>query len=538
MFAGSMQSWPLTVPSLLEHGARWHGEREIVSRRGDGTFARVTYAELRRRALRLSRALLRHGIEPGDRVASLAMNSADHICVSYGVSGSGAVFHTLNPRLPLGQLAWIIRHAEDRMIFADGEMAELLGRLSREEGVELPVVYLSRPVGDGPAGVTIEDFVKDVADSESWAALDENAPAGLCYTSGTTGDPKGVLYTHRSNVLHTLIVLQPDIFGLSVRDVILPIVPMYHANGWGLTYAAPAVGAKLVMPGSALDGASLAALMAQEKVTFAAGVPTVWAGVLEHLRAHDLRLPHLRLAVVGGAALSPRLLRLFDELQIPMIHAWGMTELSPVGGACVMTPETDDLPADARAALRLKQGRVPYGIDMRIVGEDKRPLPHDGMAVGSLQMRGPAVVRRYFRHEADSLDEDGFFETGDVATIDRHGFMQIVDRAKDIIKSGGEWISSIALENAALAHSAVAMAAAVGMSDAKWGERPLLFVVPAAGGTCDAAGLRQHLERQVPKWWLPDRIEIVDALPLGATGKVDKKALRAKLAALTVASDQ
>jgi fatty-acyl-CoA synthase len=526
---GLMQTGPLVVQGLLEHAARWHGNTEIVSRSADGRITRKTYAEILRDAVRLSNALKAAGVVAGDRVATLAMNGWEHVVVSYAVPGMGAVFHTLNPRLAEDQLEWIAKDAEDKILLADGAFAVLAKQLSERVLSIQRVIYFSQPAVDHPGAALLSDFIADFSDAPGWTHTDETAAAGLCYTSGTTGDPKGVLYGHRSNVLHTLIALQPDIFGLSASDVILPIVPMYHANGWGLSFAAPAVGAKLVMPGPQLDGATLCSLMEREKVTFAAGVPTVWLSILEHMIKENIKLPNLRLAVVGGAALSPRLMTMFDEVGINVMHAWGMTELSPVGGACSPLPAVKKMSAEERMRLRMKQGRVPYGIDMRIVDEAGNPLPHDGVAMGNLQMRGPAVVRRYYRKDQDAVCSQGFFDTGDIATIDALGYVQIVDRAKDIIKSGGEWISSVELENAALSYPGAAMAAVVGEPHPKWDERPVLFVVPRAGESIGIDALKTHLQGKVAKWWVPERIEIVDALPMGATGKIDKKVLRAQV---------
>ena len=527
VLAGRMQDWAMTVDRFINHAARWHPASEIVSRLESGAIERLTYAELRDQALRLSNVLLARGIAEGDRVATLAMNGGGHLAAWYGICGIGAVCHTLNPRMSEDQLAWVAEHAGDRLLIADGAFAALAERLrQRCPGIE-EVFYLSPPQGGKP-GKLLEAEIAGFAPDCAWGGFDESTAAGLCYTSGTTGDPKGVLYSHRSNVLHTLFTIQPDMFGLSAHDVIMPVVPMYHANAWGLAFSAPCVGAKLVMPGAALDGASLCALIAQEGVTFSAGVPTVWGGVLDHLQKTGTTLPSLRRVIVGGAALPERVLHGFTELGIEAIHAWGMTELSPVGGVGTMVPALLRQPRENRLAYRLKQGRVPFGVDMRVVGEDGAQLPRDGAAAGALQMRGPATARGYFGQAEDRLTQDGFFDTGDIATIDVHGYVKITDRAKDIIKSGGEWISSATMEAAALSFPGVALAAVVGLPHARWDERPLLYIVLQPGCAADMNAMAAHLAARLPKWWLPDAIHVVEDMPLGPTGKIDKKQLRAK----------
>ncbi|MBB3925955.1 acyl-CoA synthetase (AMP-forming)/AMP-acid ligase II [Sphingobium jiangsuense] len=388
---GLMQPWSMTVNRFIEHAARWHGDREVVSFRDDGVVERTDYAGIRRDAARLSNALLAHGVAPGDRVATLAMNSGAHLAAWYGIAGIGAVCHTLNPRFSEDQLAWIIDHAGDRMLMADGAFAEMAGQLARRCPSIEKLLLFTPPQGES-SGQLVEDFSAGHSDECAWGGFDEELAAGLCYTSGTTGDPKGVLYSHRSNVLHTLFTLQPDALNLSARDVVMPIVPMYHANAWGLAFSAPAVGTRLVMPGSRLDGATLFERMRDEGVTFAAAVPTAWLGLLDYLEAHDERLPALSRVVVGGAAMSEQLLRRLDARGIEAIAAWGMTELSPVGGVSAPLPATAAMTSEERIASRLKQGRVPFGVDMRIVDENGAPLPHDGVAAGALQMRGPAVA--------------------------------------------------------------------------------------------------------------------------------------------------
>ncbi len=532
---GLMQRWPLTVDRLLDHAARWHPHTEVVSREADGSLTRTSYAALHRRAKQVSGALQRAGIGRGDRVATLAMNSARHMEAWYGIMGIGAVCHTLNPRLFDDQLVYIINHAGDRCIFADAAFAPLLARLRRRcPSLEQVVLFTRLPVGGGFAEPhTVHDEFIDAEASECrWGGFDEETACGLCYTSGTTGHPKGVLYSHRSNVLHTLMTLQADAFGFGARDVVLAIVPMFHANAWGLAFAAPAAGARLVMPGAQLDGASVHELLEREAVTFAAGVPTVWQGLLQHLDATRGRLTTLKRALIGGAACPAVLIqRLQDEFGVEVVHAWGMTEMSPVGTVGMLTPEAEALAPDARLAQRAKQGRAPFGVEMALSDDSGGPVPQDGRSFGHLKVRGPAVVRAYFGLEDQPLlDGEGFFDTGDIATIDPLGYMQITDRAKDLIKSGGEWISSIEIENLVTAHPAVLIAAVVGTPHPKWGERPLLLVKLKAGACAGRDDLLAVLEGRIPSWWMPDEVRVVEDIPLGATGKIDKKRIRAALA--------
>lgn len=527
MLYGRMQSWSMTVDRFIEHAARWHGDREIISYRDDNVVERASYLSICDAAGRLSNALLDDGIKSGDRVATLAMNSGSHMTAWYAIAGIGAVCHTLNPRMSEDQLAWIIDHAQDQILMVDGAYAAMAERLVARCRSVRRLLFFTAPHAPIANARLIEDYARDFPARARWGAFDEQQAAGLCYTSGTSGSPKGVLYSHRSNVLHTLLTLQPDTFNLSARDVVMPIVPMYHANAWGLTFSAPAVGAKLVMPGSKLDGPTLFERLRTQGVTFAAAVPTAWLGLLDHLEAHNERLPDLRRVIVGGAAMSEALLRRFDAMGIEAIAAWGMTELSPMGGISTPLPAIQAMTPEERVPFRIKQGRVSFGVDMRIVNEAGAPLAHDGQSTGALQMRGPGVASGYFGAEEDSLVEGGFLDTGDIATIDRYGYVKITDRAKDIIKSGGEWISSLDIENAASTFPGVAMAAVIGIPHPKWDERPLLLVTTSQ--PIENALLRAHLERLLPKWWLPDEIRIVESLPLGSTGKVDKKAIRAAL---------
>ncbi|BBD99180.1 long-chain fatty acid--CoA ligase [Sphingobium amiense] len=520
-----MQHWPLTVDKFIDHAARWHGQTEIVSRGNDGMVSRTCWADLRLKAKRISNALLAEGIQPGDRVGTLSMNSADHLAAWFGIMGIGAVCHTLNPRLAAEQLEYIVRHAGDQIIFADAEFAPLISAAAAPNPAVRRIIWLD---GDGPEGLGA--FISPHGEDCAWGEFHEDSPAGLCYTSGTTGNPKGVMYTHRSNYLHTLMAMQPDALDLSARDVWLPVVPMFHANAWGLTFAAAAVGAKLVLPGRHVDGESLYNLMEAEGVTVTAGVPTVWQSLLNHMDARGVNLDKLTRALVGGAACSQALYLAFEKRNILVQHNWGMTETSPLGTACTLTTNVAALPAEAQLRQRLKQGRVAIGVDMRIVNERGEAMPHDGRSPGFLQVRGHSIVDTYFGAGRSALDADGFFDTGDVATIDAMGYMQITDRAKDVIKSGGEWISSVDMENAVLMHPAAEAAAVIAIPHPKWDERPLLMVKAKPGCLISEEDVRQHLARQFAKWELPDIILFVSTVPLGATGKIDKKLLRDRYA--------
>jgi fatty-acyl-CoA synthase len=529
---GLMQNWPLTVDRILTHAKTWHGRREVVTRSVEGPIVRTTYAELHERALRLTNALLALGIAPGDRVATLAWNTARHMEAWYAVMGMGAVCHTLNPRMFVEQLRYIINDAQDRIIFTDLSFLPTLMELrTKLPSVEHVVVMTDRVhMGEValPDALCFEDLIDQHTADARWGGFDEQTAAGLCYTSGTTGAPKGVLYSHRSNVLHTLVTLQSDVIGLSARDVVLPIVPMFHANAWGLALSAPAVGAKLVMPGPKMDGASIHELIETEGVTFSAAVPTVWEMLLEHLQATGAHLTNLKRVLIGGSAAPEALVRAFqDEHGVAVSHAWGMTETSPLGTLGAPTLELDALPQDARLRELLKQGRVPFGVEMKLTDDAGASLPHDGRAFGCLKVRGPYVARGYFKWESDDiLDAEGFLDTGDVATIDPLGFMQITDRAKDLIKSGGEWISSVEIENLVSDHPKVALAAVIGVPDPKWEERPRLIVKLRAGERATREEIRGFLEGKIARWWMPDDVLFVDEIPLGATGKIDKKRLR------------
>ena len=543
---GLMQDWPLTVDKILDHACAVHGQAEVVTRNLDGSISRSTYAQVHARAGRLSSALLGLGVRLGDRVGTLAWNTAAHMEAWYAVMGMGAVCHTINPRLLPTQLGWMTDHAGEKVLFADACFAPLLGPvLAGAPGVE-HLVWLTDEAGcppfDAPGGVKVhclETLLEQHPDPAPWGGFDEGTAAGLCYTSGTTGDPKGVLYSHRSNVLHAMITMQADIIGMRARDTVLAVVPMFHANAWGLPYSVPATGAKLVMPGARLDGASIHELIEQEQVTFSAAVPTVWSNLLGHLRETGKRIDSLKSVIIGGSAVNQAMMQAYqDEYGVEVIHAWGMTETSPMGAASRLTVRTAALDEAGQMAVRMKQGRPPLGVELKIVDETGATLPHDGEAFGPLMVRGPAVASAYFRSEQKILDADGYFDTGDIATIDQDGFMQITDRAKDVIKSGGEWISSIEIENHVLAHPAVESAAVVGVAHPKWLERPVLLCKLREGQAATPAELLTHLDGKIAKWWMPDDVLFRDAIPLGATGKVDKKALRVSRADYQLPTDE
>jgi fatty-acyl-CoA synthase len=530
---GLMQNWPLTVDRILDHAKVSHGDREVVSRSVEGPIVRTTYAGLHERAKRLSNALLALGIRPGDRVATLAWNSARHMETWYAAMGVGAVCHTLNPRLFIDQLCYIINHAQDRVIFADlSFLPALAERRAQMPSVEQIVVMTDEAhMGAAealPGALCFETLIEGHAPDAVWGGFDENQACGLCYTSGTTGQPKGVLYSHRSTFLHTLITLQRDVLGLSSRDTILPIVPMFHASAWGLPFSAPAVGAKLVMPGPKMDGQSIYELLETEAVTFTAAVPTVLNALLLYLQATGERPSSLKRVLIGGAAAPEAMIRTFrDDFGVEAIQGWGMTETSPVGTVSEPNARVAALDPEAQIGYRAKQGRAPCGVELKLTDDDGARLPHDGRTFGRLKVRGPYVARAYFLAEdQDVLDAEGFFDTGDVATIDPDGFMRITDRAKDVIKSGGEWISSIEIENLALAHPKAALTAVIGMPHPKWDERPLLLVKLKAGEVATAEEFLAFLEGKIAKWWMPDAVHFVADIPLGATGKIDKKQLR------------
>jgi acyl-CoA synthetase (AMP-forming)/AMP-acid ligase II len=531
---GLMQDWPLLAHRVIDHAARHHGGREVLSRSVEGPIHRTTYAGVRTRALRLAQRLSQEGVGLGDRVATMAWNTWRHLEAWYGITGIGAVYHTLNPRLFPDQIAWILNHAESRMMLVDLTFVPLLEKIAPRLPHVARYVILTdaahMPATALPGAVDYESWLAEADGDFAWASFDENTAAGLCYTSGTTGEPKGVLYSHRSNTLHAMACSMPDVFGLSAMDRVMPVVPMFHANGWSLPFSAPMSGAALVMPGPKLDGPSVHALLEEGQVTFTAAVPTVWLGLLQHLEAGGAPLTTLKRVAIGGSACPPALIEGFAGRGVRVVHAWGMTETSPVGTVCSMKPETAGLDPRGQLDLQRKQGCPPFTVDMRIVGDDGSEQPWDGTTFGNLQVQGPTVTRGYFKAAKDSLTPDGWFETGDVATIDAHGYMHVTDRTKDVIKSGGEWISSIELENLAVGHPDVAEAAVVAARHPKWDERPLLILVAKPGRVIEKQSVLDHLAPHVAKWWMPDDVVVVDEIPHTATGKILKTKLREQFA--------
>jgi len=528
---GLMQDWPLLCHRIIDHAAMNHAGRAIVTRSLEGAIHETTYADIRARALRLAQRLERDGIGLGDRVATLAWNTWRHLEAWYGIMGIGAVYHTVNPRLFPDQIVWIVNHAEDRVMLADLTFIPLLEKLADKlptieryvvltDAAHMPQTVLRN-------AVPYEEWIAEADGDFAWKRFDENTAAGMCYTSGTTGNPKGVLYSHRSNVLHGLMADTCDMKGYSSRDVVMPVVPMFHANCWAMAFAAPIAGASLVMPGAKLDGASVFELLDRYKVTCTAAVPTVWLMLLQHLEATGSKLPHLRKVIIGGSACPRAIAKTFQDVYgVEVIHAWGMTEMSPLGTACTLKPEYAGLGGDARLDIQQKQGQSPFMVEMKITDDAGNRLPWDGKTFGRLKVRGPAVARAYYKEDDTILDEEGFFDTGDVSTIDRHGYMQVTDRAKDVIKSGGEWISSIDLENLAVGHPKVAEAAVIGVKHPKWYERPLLVIVLKKDQAATREDILRFMQGKIASWWMPDEVVFVDGIPHTATGKIQKTVLR------------
>jgi acyl-CoA synthetase (AMP-forming)/AMP-acid ligase II len=528
---GRMQDWPLLMHKVIDFAALQFPTREIASRTVEGPMHYTDYRTIRERSLKVAKRLERDGIKLSDRVATLAWNGYRHLEAWYGIAGAGAVYHTVNPRLFPDQIAWIMNDAEDRIVLVDLTFVPLMEQLAdRLPAVERYVVLTDgahMPATKLKNAIAYEDWIGEVDSDYSWKEFDERTAAGLCYTSGTTGNPKGVLYSHRSNLLHSTMASTSACLTVTANDSVLPVVPMFHANSWGLALSCPMRGASMVMPGPRLDGASVYDLLETEKVTMTAAVPTVWLGLLQYLRKEKKTLSTLKFVGIGGSACPPEMIRAFQEdYGVTVRHAWGMTEMSPVGSAGALKPSASKLSSDQRLAIQSKQGWAPFGVEMKIVDDENKELPWDGKRFGRLKVRGFAVVKNYFKDDNQLLDEDGFFDTGDVATIDSEGFMQITDRSKDVIKSGGEWISSIDIENLAVAHPDVAEAAVIGVAHPKWDERPLLVVVAKEGHSPRSAEVLDFLKPQIAKWWMPDDVQVVKEIPHTATGKINKLKLR------------
>ena len=532
--APGMQHWPLLIPKILDHAAAIYPRRAIVGADGEGGLDRSDWATLNRRARQVARAFEALGVKRGDRVATLAWNSIRHLECWYGANGLGAVLHTINPRLFSEQIQFIANHAGDAVLLFDAGFAPLVESLRPQlTSVRHFVVLADRahmPAGEGL--LCFEELVEAASADFEWAMLDENEPSGLCYTSGTTGDPKGVLYSHRSNVLHAMATCTANGFNISARSTILPVVPMYHANAWGVAFSAAMAGARLVLNGPHFDAPTLHRLIVDHEVTLTLAVPTVWLAMLDYLDREKLSLGKLETVIIGGSAVPKSMIEHFrDRFGVTVVQAWGMTEMSPLGSAAVLDRDQEQLPSAERTAIQAKQGRPPFGVEMEIVDDAGQSVARDGTAFGHLRVRGPWTVDHYYAAPASALDSDGWFDTGDVATIDPGGVMQSVDRSKDVIKSGGEWISSAELENAAVGCAGVAEAAVIGIADDKWGERPLLLIVERAGEMVDLDQVRAHLAACVARWWIPEQIRIVPDIPHTATGKISKLELRRLYAA-------
>ena len=529
---GQMQNHPLLISSLIDFAARHHGDAQVVSRRVEGDIHRYTWLDVQQRAKQVANALDALGLKAGDRVGTLAWNGYRHLELYFGVSGSGRVLHTVNPRLLPEQIAWIVNHAEDQVMCFDTTFLPIVqGIAAHCKTVKHWIALCDEdklPKDTGiPNLISYEAWIAQQSPNYTWPVFDENTASSMCYTSGTTGNPKAALYSHRSTLLHAYAAALPDVMGLSARDSVLPVVPMFHVNAWGLPYSAAMVGCKVVFPGPAMDGKSIYELMEAEKVTFAAGVPTVWQMLLGHLGPNKLRFSTLTRTVIGGSACPPAMITAFrEQYGVDVLHAWGMTEMSPLGTLCTLKEKHKDWPDDEKMKVRLKQGRAIFGVDMKIVDDNGQELPWDGKTYGDLYVKGPWILDTYFKGEGGQPLKDGWFPTGDVATIDADGFMQITDRSKDVIKSGGEWISSIDIENVAMAHAAVAMAACIGMPHPKWDERPIVVVALKPSAQVTREELLKFYEGKVAKWQMPDDVVFVDAIPIGATGKMLKTKLR------------
>ena len=532
---GLMQSHQLMISSLIEFAERHHGEGEVVSRRVEGDIHRSSYKEVAQRARRVANALDKLNLAFSDRVATLAWNGYRHLELYFGVSGTGRVLHTLNPRLHPDQVVWIANHAEDQVMCFDISFLPIIKAVhSRCTTVKHWIALCDAsalPADTGVPGLmSYEAWIGDESSDYAWPEFDENSASSMCYTSGTTGNPKAALYSHRSTMLHAFAGAMPDALNMSARDAVLPVVPMFHVNAWGLPYSAAMTGAKLVFPGPAMDGKSIFDLIESEKVSFAAGVPTVWQMMLAHMQAGNLKFSTLKRTVIGGSACPPAMIAAFNDVYgVEVLHAWGMTEMSPLGTVCTLKNKHMTMTTDEKMKVRLKQGRGIFGVDLKIVDEAGKALPWDGKSAGDLLVKGPWIISDYFKGEGGPPLVDGWFPTGDVANIDADGYMQITDRSKDVIKSGGEWISSIDVENIAMAHPAVAMAACIGMRHPKWDERPIIAVVKKPGAEVTRDELLAFYDGKTAKWQIPDDVVFIDAIPLGATGKMQKTKLREML---------
>ena len=533
---GQMQDVPLLVNNILDHANNYHGDREIVSRLVEGNIHRETYADAHLRARKLSQSFQSLGMGQGDVIATLAWNTHRHLEAWYGITGIGGVYHTLNPRLFPEQLVYIINHAEDKIICTDLTFVPVLEAIADQIPNVKHIIIMTDAAHMPETSLTNALCYEDLLDGQSgdfnWVKVDERAPCGMCYTSGTTGNPKGVCYTHRSNVLHTLVTNSADVMGISSTDSVMPVVPMFHANAWGIAFAAPASGAKIVNPGPNMDGESIYQLLTEERVSFTAAVPTVWLMLLQHMEANDLKLPDLNSVAIGGSAVPRVMLEKFErDYGVNVMHAWGMTEMSPLGTIASFKAGMEKLSFDEQMDIKVKQGRPPYMMEMKITDDEGNELPRDGKAFGNLKVRGPFVVGEYIKGDGGQiLDEQGYFDTGDVATIDPLGFMQITDRSKDVIKSGGEWISSIEVENVAVGCPGVTEAAVIGLPHPKWDERPLLIIIKDEGADVSKEDVLGYLEGKIAKWWMPDDVAFVDEIPHTATGKIQKLTLREQFA--------
>ena len=529
---GLMQDWSLLCHRVIDHAAIYHPERRIVTRSVEGPMHSTTYPEMRARALKVAQRLEKDGIRLGDRVATLAWNTWRHLEAWYGILGIGAIYHTVNPRLFAEQIVWIVNHAEDRVMMTDLTFVPLLEKLAeRLPTIERYVVLTDAAHMPSTAlknAVPYEEWIGAVDGDYAWKSFDENTAAGMCYTSGTTGNPKGVVYSHRSNVLHSLIALTPDAFNLSVQDTIMPVVPFFHANGWTIAFSAPMSGCRLVLPGMKLDGVSIYEMLENERVTMTAAVPTIWLMLLNHMESNNLKLSTLRRVLIGGSACPRAMIEKFEKTYgVTVAHAWGMTEMNPIGSICAIKPDYDANDYEKLLDVKSKQGAAPFTVEMKIVDDSEKELPWDGKTVGRLKVKGVAVTKGYFKGEGGNvLDPNGFFDTGDICAIDPFGNIQITDRSKDVIKSGGEWISSIDLENLAVGHPKVMEAAVIGIRHPKWDERPLLIIIPKKGESPTREEILGYMDGKIAKWWMPDDVIFVNEIPHTATGKILKTALR------------